>query len=213
MMNRKKMERESKRRFVADAARSLFAEKGIENATMEDIAILSGYTRRTLYSYFKSFDEICLEVLLDDQAIRWSAQKEAVAAADTGLAKWRAWAESLYGFARENPQYIRLEMYWDYRGLNPRRIGRGLFRRFAARNDELADGLRDIFRLGTADGSMRSDLEADLCISQFLYSFRGIVNRAISPGYSFAAFDADDYVKHYLDLFDRAIRKKGSAKK
>jgi len=205
VMKRKEMEKESRVRFITGAARRLFGEKGIENTTMEDIAVSSDYTRRTLYSYFKSFNEICLLVLLEDQAVRWESQKKAIAKADTGLAKLRAWAESLYRFVRDNPQYVRLEVYWDFRGLDPGLIDRKLFRRFKKQNEELAEGLRNIFRLGISDGSMRPDLQTDMCISQFLYSLRSILNRAMSPGYSFAKFQAEDYVKHYLDLFSRGI--------
>jgi len=212
-MNRKEMEKESRMGFITSAARRLFGEKGIENTTMDDIAASSDYTRRTLYAYFKSFDEICLLVLLEDQAVRWELQKKAVAAADTGLAKLRAWAESLYQFVRHNPQYVRLEVYWDFRGLNPGIIDRKLFRRFKKQNEELAEGLRSIFRQGISDGSMRDDLHVDMCISQFLYSYRSIMNRAMSPGYSFAEFEADEYVKHYLDLFCRGIRDYGKEDK
>jgi len=212
-MTRKEMEKESRTAFIMGAARRLFGNKGIENTTMDDIAAASDYTRRTLYSYFKSFDEICLSVLLEDQAVRWELQKEAIAAADTGLARWRAWAETLYRFVRENPQYVRLEVYWDFRGLNPELIDRKLFRRFKKQNEELAEGLRSIFRLGISDDSMRNDLQVDMCISQFLYSFRSILNRAVSPGYSFAEFEADEYVKHYLDLFSRGIRNYGKDSK
>ncbi len=212
-LNRKDVEKESRRQFVLKAARRLFAEKGIENTTMDDIASLSEYTRRTLYSYFTSFDEICLMVLLEDQAIRWELQKAAVEKARTGLDKWRAWAETLYRFVGQNPQYVRLEVYWDLRGVYPGRIDRGLFRQFKERNEELAEGLRDIFRLGLRDGSLRADLQVDLCISQFLYSFRSILNRAMSAGYSFAAFEADEYVGHYLDLFSRGIGNPGKGEK
>ena len=52
----------------------------------------------------------------------------------------------------------------------------------------------------------RPDLQIDLCISQFLYSLRSVIHRALSQSYSFAAFDADEYVAHYLDLFSRGIR-------
>jgi AcrR family transcriptional regulator len=204
-MNRTEMEKESRMAFITDAARRLFGEKGIENTTMDDIAAASDYTRRTLYAYFKSFDEICLSVLLEDQAVRWELQKKAVAAADSGLAKLRAWGQSLYRFVRDNPQYVRLEVYWDFHGINPKLIDRKLFRRFKRQNDDLAEGLRGIFRHGIGDGPMRDDLHVDMCISQFLYSFRSVINRAISPGYSFAAFDADEYVNHYLDLFGRGI--------
>lgn len=206
---RKEKEKKSRRDFIIGAARQTFIARGIENSTMEDIAALSGYTRRTLYSYFKSFDEISMSVLLEDQAIRWKRQKAAMEKAATGLEKWRAWAETLYRFVADNPQYIRLELYRDLRGINPESINRSLFRQFKKENDELAEGLREIFRLGIRDGSMRRDIEIDLCISQFLYSFRAILNRAMSGGYSFAKFEADNYVTHYLDLFSRGIRNPG----
>jgi AcrR family transcriptional regulator len=180
---------------------------------MEDIAVMADYTRRTLYTYFKSFDEICLLVLLEDQGIRWEMQKAAVAKADTGLAKLRAWAETLYKFVQDNPQYARLESYWDYRGLNPKQFGRGLFKRFVERNNELADGLREILRLGIADGSMRTDLHIDMTVSQFLYSLRSIISRAVSPGYSFAVFDSEEYVKNFIDLFCRGISADGGIAK
>lgn len=212
-MNRKETEKQSRIDFMINAARRLFGENGIENTTMEDIAASSDYTRRTLYAYFQSFDEICLIVLLEDQAVRWRLQQKAIAAAETGLAKLQAWAESLYRFVCDNPHYVRLELYWDYRGLNPSLINQKLFRQFKQQNQELAESLRGIFRLGISDGSMRDDLQVDMCISQFLYSFRSILNRAMSSGYSFANFKSDDYVYHYLDLFCRAIYNYGKENK
>lgn len=202
---RKLTERTTRRQFIVDAARKLFADQGVENTTMEDIAAASGYTRRTLYAYFKSFDEICLSAFLEDQAIRWQRQQDAIAEAETGLDQLRTWAITLYRFAVDNPQYMRLEMYWDYHGLKPKSIGRSLFKRFKERNDGLADGLRQIFRTGMADGTMRDDLDVDMCISQFLYTLRSAINRATLPGYSFAQFDPDEYVNHYINLFCRAI--------
>lgn len=43
---------------LVDVARQLFAKMGVENTTMNDIAIASKKGRRTLYTYFKSKDEI-----------------------------------------------------------------------------------------------------------------------------------------------------------
>ena len=46
------------RQKLVDVARQLFAKNGLENTTMNDIALLSGKGRRTLYTYFKSKEEI-----------------------------------------------------------------------------------------------------------------------------------------------------------
>ena len=43
---------------LVDVARQLFAKMGVENTTMNDIALASKKGRRTLYTYFKSKDEI-----------------------------------------------------------------------------------------------------------------------------------------------------------
>ncbi len=43
---------------LVDVARQLFAKMGVENTTMNDIAMASKKGRRTLYTYFKSKDEI-----------------------------------------------------------------------------------------------------------------------------------------------------------
>lgn len=208
-ISRKRMERQSRRDFVVEAARRLFASRGVEDTSMEDIAAAVGYTRRTLYAYFRSRDEICLAVFTDDLRTRWAAQKEALREAATGLDKIRVWGEALYQYCRRKPESTHLQAHWDFRGIDRRRIGRKVFAEFEAINEELADGLREIFRLGVTDRTLRSDLNVDMCISQYLYSLRSVINRALSSGYSFAHFDPDKYVQAYLELFCRGISNSG----
>ena len=51
------------RQLLVDVARQLFAKNGLENTTMNDIAQASGKGRRTLYTYFKSKDDIYYAVI------------------------------------------------------------------------------------------------------------------------------------------------------
>ena len=48
---------------LVDVARQLFARKGVEDTTMNDIAVASKKGRRTLYTYFKSKEQIYLAVV------------------------------------------------------------------------------------------------------------------------------------------------------
>ena len=48
---------------LVDVARQLFAKNGMEDTTMNDIAVASKKGRRTLYTYFKSKDDIYLAVI------------------------------------------------------------------------------------------------------------------------------------------------------
>ena len=48
---------------LVDVARQLFANKGVEDTTMNDIAVASRKGRRTLYTYFKSKEQIYMAVV------------------------------------------------------------------------------------------------------------------------------------------------------
>lgn len=46
------------RQTLVDVARQLFAKKGFDDTTMNDVAILSNKGRRTLYTYFNNKEEL-----------------------------------------------------------------------------------------------------------------------------------------------------------
>lgn len=54
------------RKKLVDVARQLFAKNGMDNTTMNDIAVASGKGRRTLYTYFKSKEDIYFAVIEEE---------------------------------------------------------------------------------------------------------------------------------------------------
>ncbi|MBP5570956.1 MAG: TetR/AcrR family transcriptional regulator [Prevotella sp.] len=67
------------RQKLVDVARQLFAKNGFENTTMNDIALLSGKGRRTLYTYFKSKEDVYYAVI-ESELERLSDKMDEVAA-------------------------------------------------------------------------------------------------------------------------------------
>ena len=65
-----------------DVARQLFAKNGLENTTMNDIATASGKGRRTLYTYFKSKEDVYYAVI-ESELERLSDKMDEVAAKNT----------------------------------------------------------------------------------------------------------------------------------
>lgn len=51
------------RKRLVDVARQLFAKVGVDNTTMNDIAVASKRGRRTLYTYFKNKEEVYMAVV------------------------------------------------------------------------------------------------------------------------------------------------------
>ena len=65
------------REILIDAARQVFARKGIERTTMNDIATASKKGRRTLYMYFKNKEEIST-IVIENEMERLYEMLEAV---------------------------------------------------------------------------------------------------------------------------------------
>lgn len=70
------------RQKLVEVARQLFAKNGIANTTMNDIAVASGKGRRTLYTYFKSKEDVYLAVI-ESELERLSDKLDEVAAKKT----------------------------------------------------------------------------------------------------------------------------------
>lgn len=69
------------RQHLVSIARDLFARKGLEATTMNDIANASGRGRRTLYTYFRNKEEI-YEAVIESELERLSEKMDSVAAMD-----------------------------------------------------------------------------------------------------------------------------------
>lgn len=55
--------------MLVEVARQLFAEKGVVDTTMNDIAAASGKGRRTLYTYFRSKEEVYMACVESELAL------------------------------------------------------------------------------------------------------------------------------------------------
>ena len=69
------------RSLWVDVARHLFAQKGLEGTTMNDIAVASNKGRRTLYTYFRNKEEIYCAVI-ETEMERLSDRMDDVASRD-----------------------------------------------------------------------------------------------------------------------------------
>lgn len=69
------------RQKLLEMARELFAHKGLEATTMNDIAAASGRGRRTLYTYFRNKEEIYYAVI-EEELERLSEKMDEVASMD-----------------------------------------------------------------------------------------------------------------------------------
>ncbi len=197
--------RDTRRRRLTVEARKLFAENGVENTPMQDVARAAGCTRRTLYAYFDSWEDLVLQVYIEDIEERWRHQKQAMTPGTNGLHCLELWARAYLEFATDRPGSVHLEMFRDYRGIDPLDQGPEAKRRYENIVSSLVEEMVSIFNLGQKDGSIRKDLAPLPTLNQFALSLRTMMNRVLSSGDSPAEFDTSDFVSNYIDIFLRGI--------
>ena len=64
-ISRKEFERNTRKKLILNSALEVFKSKGIENATMDEIALEADFGKATLYYYFKSKEEIFNTILVN----------------------------------------------------------------------------------------------------------------------------------------------------
>lgn len=79
---------EARRQAILDAATSVFHESGFDRASMSDICNRVGYSKATVYGYFKSKEELLVAIALDAAEAEFRVARAALEepAADLGAA-------------------------------------------------------------------------------------------------------------------------------
>ena len=129
---------DTRRALVLDSARSVFAEKGVEGASIREIARRAGYTPGAIYSYFDSKEAI-YAALLAESLERLNAEVAAARSFKsqpqlTLASKAQAW----FGFYARSPRDLDLGFYL-VQGLSPRGLAGELKQQL---NGRLQDALR-----------------------------------------------------------------------
>ena len=116
--------RQSRREAVIlAAAKQVFADEGLEGASLRAIAVRAGYTPAALYFHFESKEAIYAEVLKASLTSLGAAVDQAVAQTRTSAQKLKAAAMSFFRFYAENPQDLDLGFYLFRGGMKPAGLG------------------------------------------------------------------------------------------
>ncbi len=111
---RKLREKEHRVRQIIDAAEDIFFSKGVEAATIDEIAERAEISKGTVYLYFKSKAEIVATVFGRALDILREFIKESMAGKKNGLDKIRSIGNAYIKFSRTYPDYFSLMFITPY---------------------------------------------------------------------------------------------------
>lgn len=93
---------------ILGAARKVFAKRGFEQATVDDIAAAAGVAKGTLYLYFRSKREIYLEAMRRDVLALHEETNCRMAACNTIEGKIRAFIATRVKYLEENRDFFKI---------------------------------------------------------------------------------------------------------
>jgi TetR/AcrR family transcriptional regulator len=208
VMTRKERERAARREEIIDAAEALFAAQGFENTTMDEIAERAEFGKPTLYSYFKSKDEILFLVHMRKHEPKMAVLRGAIAEHTTGIDKLQALGLAYYEFYRQNPEYLRMQVYWDYKGFDFDKFGTAVRKQYQELESAFYD-FCEILRIGVEDGTIRDNLDVEQTLDLFFMLMRTVLNQVMlvtPPAVSQLNDNSEKAYFSCLDLFLESVR-------
>lgn len=154
--------KDQRRDEILVVSKDLFMNQGLINTTMDNIASKVGVSRRTLYRYYKTKEEIAFEIeimlfqeLFDYQKFLYKELS------GTGYEKLESYLLKLANYLENNPAVIKFSGEFDYyfTGEYPYSDLVSKFKDMISSTDYI---LEDILSLGISDGSIRSDIDPKL---------------------------------------------------
>lgn len=209
---RRERERESRREDILATAERVFLQKGFEASSMDEVAKEAEFTKRTVYQYFDSKEDLLFEIasrMLErfHLILEVDPTEEAVA-----FVRLKSYARRFYSVIRDHPAEAAL--------MDDALALRSALRR---RKDEPGPGFRVLERSlaglygsfvstlaeGSSDGSLRNDLNpegAAFSLFFLLKGFLGFVADGESRVVTSNGMGGDDLALYTLDLVVEGLR-------
>lgn len=211
---RKEREKQQRRDAIIDAAEKVFFRKGIEIATMDEVAETAELSKGTLYLYFKSKQDLYLAVTKRGLDILTEMSKQEVKKHDKGIEKIHALGKTYHEFSKKYPDYFQAMVYFDM-SISEIDLKDSNAEACQKQGEEALMVCVEALKKGIDDGSIRSDIDP-LKVAVILWGHSLGILRLISIKQKyiediFAHFqfkNVDDVVDYSFELMRRSLASK-----
>ena len=166
-----------KQAFIIEKAREIFLDKGLINTVMDDIAAKVGLTRRSLYRYFESKEDLAYETTTQ-LLTEWNDYHIKVFGnlKGSGLSRLETFLYHLIDYMTKRRDVMKYLGEFDFffkdgQSNRPSSVSKKRFDSIILESDQL---FKQLIAIGMEDGSIKKDINIDLMvttISQVLWGF------------------------------------------
>lgn len=208
---RREKEKEIRKKDIIDAAERIFFTKGYRYATMDDVAKEAEYSKRTVYVYFNSKEQIYFEIMIRGyrrlMEMLGAVPKEH---APTAIEEIRQMASTLYRFSNEYPEYFGAIMEYENSALDFQKgIPDHSKEECYALGEQILGYLTDALKKGIAEGSVCSGLNIENTALALWACIIGAFNTAKKKQHyieNYHGIKPEDLVSEAFNILIRSIR-------
>ena len=208
---RRERDKRQRRDSIVDAAEKLFFARGFASVSVDEIAAAAEISKGTIYLYFKTKEEISIEVARRGARLLMDMSRAAVDAAPTGREKVRSLGRALLAFYERHPDHFKT-LFYQHRGASCRsaaaRDGDPLIEALIEDRRKLHDFGVGVVREAIADGSVRPDVDpvkATLILVGMIIGLIRMVSVEEKALLKRFHVTGSDLIKEAFELMDRPL--------
>ncbi|MEM1270810.1 MAG: TetR/AcrR family transcriptional regulator [Bacteroidota bacterium] len=171
---RRERERRRRRTEIIDAAEEVFFAKGIDDATMDDVAEAAELSKGTLYLYFESKEDLYFAIAARGIEVLHGLFSEAVREQPTGMDKLNAIGYAYYDYYKTYPDYFQAVLHHEHNTTVPAEATSN--ERLCLSQGRAVHGLMaNVVQEGIDDGTIRPELHPQLTALTLWGAATGII--------------------------------------
>lgn len=209
---RRQKAQEMRRQDLIEAAERVFFAKGYAAATMDDVAKEAEFSKRTVYIYFNSKEQLYFEIMTRGYR-RWlDMLKEDMESGDfpDAIGEIKQMAATLYRFSRAYPSYFQAIMEYENGELDFQKGIPDPSREACYElGEQVMRSLIGSLKKGVAEGSLRPDLNPEKTALVLWACAVGVFNTARKKEnylQSYYGTTSEELIAEAFDLLIRSIR-------
>jgi len=204
---RKLREKSARKNAIIEAAEKVFFSKGIEKASMDEVAKLAELSKGTLYLYFKNKNALYRAILRRAYTVLFDDIKGIDLTGKTGLMAVSEIAKNYIAYSSKYPGYFDAILHYENDVMDMDNQEKESVKSIVAGNQVLELIVSQLKR-GIEDGSIRNNLDPTITALSLWGQTTGILqlikskNRLLSHYYSVSE---GELLNHFVELLLKSL--------
>lgn len=176
IQERKEREKEQRREEIISAAQKVFFEKGLQAATMDDIADTAEVSKGTIYLYYKSKEDLYLAVVLRGMDILLDMFLKITESDQPAIRKIGLFGDAYLEFFKANRKYFLMMDFYETPQFH-KQVSEEMKQVCSVSSQKIWTAFFDTIQQAIDDGMMRPNLNARQVAIMFWSNSNGLMRQ------------------------------------